>query len=76
MGKSSPSPFPVVPTDDATTILSLLAETMPDGQTFSAGHTTMQAGESVAATLDRADTLLYTAKRHGRDRIITDHHTR
>lgn len=68
--------LPRCTTDDATTILSLLAETMPDGQTFSAGHTTMQAGESVANTLDRADTLLYTAKRHGRDRIITDHHTR
>jgi diguanylate cyclase (GGDEF)-like protein/PAS domain S-box-containing protein len=57
---------------DAGTILALLARVVPDGQTFSAGYTLMQAGESVADAWDRADTLLYTAKRAGRDRAVTD----
>jgi PleD family two-component response regulator len=42
------------------------------GQTFSAGYTLMRAGESVADAWDRADTLLYSAKRAGRDRAVTD----
>ena len=41
-----------------------------------AGYTLMRAGESVADAWDRADTLLYTAKRRGRDRAITDDETR
>ena len=57
---------------DASTVLAALAEVMPDGLIFSAGHTTMTDGESVADTWDRADTLLYTAKHHGRDRTVTD----
>jgi diguanylate cyclase (GGDEF)-like protein len=57
---------------DASTVLAGLSEVMPHGLTFSAGHTTMADGESVADTWDRADTLLYTAKHRGRDRIITD----
>ena len=57
---------------DAGTVLGLLARVVPDEQTFSAGYTTMRGGESVADTWDRADTLLYAAKRQGRDRAITD----
>ena len=57
---------------DADAVLASLSGVMPEGLTFSAGHTTMADGESVADTWDRADTLLYTAKHHGRDRTVTD----
>jgi diguanylate cyclase (GGDEF)-like protein/PAS domain S-box-containing protein len=56
----------------ATKVLAALSEQMPAGLTFSAGHTTMNTGETVADTWDRADTLLYTAKRTGRARTLTD----
>lgn len=68
--------LPRCTTEDAATILGLLARVVPDGQTFSAGYTTMRVGESVADTWDRADTLLYTAKRRGRHRAITDDDSR
>jgi diguanylate cyclase (GGDEF)-like protein/PAS domain S-box-containing protein len=57
---------------DAARVLNLLAQLVPDGQSFSAGYTTMRAGESVADAVDRADALLYTAKRRGRRRAVTD----
>jgi diguanylate cyclase (GGDEF)-like protein/PAS domain S-box-containing protein len=60
---------------DAAVVLGLLARVVPDGQCFSAGYTTMRAGESVADAGDRADILLYTAKRQGRDRAVTDDDT-
>jgi len=63
-------------TGDAATILGLLAGVVPDGQTFSAGYTLMRVGESVADAWDRSDTLLYTAKRRGRHRAVTDDDTR
>ncbi len=68
--------LPRCTTGDAATILGLLAKVVPDGQTFSAGYTTMRAGESVADAWDRADTLLYTAKRRGRRIAVTDDDTR
>ncbi len=58
--------------NDAEAVLADLAALVPAEQTFSAGFTTLRAGESVADCWDRADTLLYRAKRRGRNRVITD----
>lgn len=57
-----------MPGVDSTTMSAVLAElsaVVPDGQSFSAGYTTLRAGESVDDCFDRADMLLYRAKRDG-----------
>lgn len=65
----------VMPGVNSTTmaaVLDELAAIVPDGQTFSAGHTTLRAGESVDDCFDRADMLLYQAKREGGARSYGD----
>lgn len=57
---------------DAQRILCHLASLLPNGQTFSAGHTTHRVGESLATCWDRADTHLYRAKGDGKNRVATD----
>ncbi len=49
--------------------LSLGSDLRP---TVSFGITEVAAGEPIASALARADTLLYVAKREGRDRIVCD----
>ena len=65
----------VMPGAGATTMSAVLAElsaVVPDGQNFSAGYTTLRAGESVDDCFDRADMLLYRAKRDGGARSYGD----
>ncbi len=64
--------LPHCPSMNAATILTDLAALVPHSQTFSAGHTTLRPNESVTDCWDRADDLLYTAKRAGRHRALTD----
>lgn len=64
-----------LPHADATAaadVLMRLAAVVPDGQTFCAGHTTLRDDETVSDCFDRADALLYRAKRAGAGRIIGD----
>ena len=56
----------------ARTVLRGVAELLPAGETLSGGVITLRDGESVSDGLDRADRLLYRAKREGRDRRVTD----
>ncbi|KQU57358.1 hypothetical protein ASG84_17475 [Rhodococcus sp. Leaf278] len=53
-------------------VLTELAAVVPDRQTFSAGHTTLRRGESVDDCFDRADMLLFQAKRDGGARSYSD----
>ncbi|MGV8871453.1 MAG: sensor domain-containing diguanylate cyclase [Rhodococcus sp. (in: high G+C Gram-positive bacteria)] len=53
-------------------VLDELAAVVPDRQTFSAGHTTLRSGESVDDCFDRADMLLFPAKRDGGARSYCD----
>lgn len=64
--------LPHCPSANAATILADLAALVPHSQTFSAGHTTLRPNESVTDCWDRADDLLYAAKRAGRHRALTD----
>ncbi|MBY4222313.1 sensor domain-containing diguanylate cyclase [Rhodococcus sp. 06-221-2] len=54
------------------TVLTELAAVVPDEQTFSAGYTTLRPGESLYDCFDRADLLLYRAKRDGGARSLGD----
>lgn len=56
----------------AAKVLYELALNVPDGQTFSAGFTEIRAGETLFDCFDRADMLLYRAKRDGGNRIYGD----
>jgi diguanylate cyclase len=40
--------------------------------TISIGVASMRAGDTVATLIERADTCLYAAKRHGRNRVISE----
>ncbi|WP_256986473.1 MULTISPECIES: GGDEF domain-containing protein [unclassified Rhodococcus (in: high G+C Gram-positive bacteria)] len=51
---------------------ALAAATTPSGVTFSAGYTLQRPNEGLRNTLDRADALMFQAKRAGRNRMITD----
>ncbi|GGG15600.1 hypothetical protein GCM10007304_32130 [Rhodococcoides trifolii] len=52
--------------------LAAVAASMPGWVTFSAGYSTTRPGESFWECFDRADMLLYRAKREGRGRALTD----
>ncbi|MGU3431893.1 diguanylate cyclase domain-containing protein [Actinomycetes bacterium M1A6_2h] len=52
--------------------LRAAAAAMPGWVTFSAGFSTTRPGESFWDCFDRADMLLYRAKREGRGRALTD----
>ncbi|MGV8875772.1 MAG: GGDEF domain-containing protein [Rhodococcus sp. (in: high G+C Gram-positive bacteria)] len=51
---------------------ALAAATVPSGVTFSAGYTLQRPSEGLRNTLDRADALMFQAKRAGRNRMVTD----
>lgn len=53
-------------------VLQRLAADTPEGLTFSAGYTVRAADEGLRGTLDRADALMFRAKRAGRNRMVTD----
>jgi diguanylate cyclase (GGDEF)-like protein len=56
--------------DHAEQILDRIRGSMPSGSTCSIGHTTWDGTEPLAASISRADTALYVAKRTGRDRVV------
>ncbi|WP_179275987.1 GGDEF domain-containing protein [Rhodococcus sp. 06-235-1A] len=51
---------------------ALAAATTNSGVTFSAGYTVQRPNEGLRNTLDRADALMFQAKRSGRNRMVTD----
>ncbi|WP_377451070.1 GGDEF domain-containing protein [Rhodococcoides fascians] len=51
---------------------ALAAATASSGVTFSAGYTLQRPDEGLRNTLDRADALMFQAKRAGRNRMVTD----
>jgi diguanylate cyclase (GGDEF)-like protein/PAS domain S-box-containing protein len=53
-------------------ILESISARTPSGLTFSAGYTTRRIGEGLRSTLERADALMFQAKRSGRNRMLTD----
>jgi diguanylate cyclase (GGDEF)-like protein len=55
--------------DGAAELLERLRESVPGGETCSAGVCAWNGKESAEALLDRADTALYEAKDAGRDRV-------
>lgn len=57
---------------DAAAVVRALARRVPEGQTLSAGVAVQRPGEPLEQCWDRADALLYRAKRAGRDRVVTD----
>jgi diguanylate cyclase (GGDEF)-like protein len=56
--------------DQAQVLLKRLCESLPRGQTCSAGVCRWDGAESAEELTARADTALYTAKEGGRDRIV------
>ncbi|MBO0678861.1 diguanylate cyclase [Mycolicibacterium sp. S2-37] len=57
------------PPEQASHVLTRLAQCMPHGQTCSIGYTTRRPAETLTETVVRADTALYQAKREGKNRI-------
>lgn len=66
--------FVVLLPDTSTTqcqaVLERLRKKVPFGQTCSAGLAIFKPGETADALIGRADDALYTAKHHGRDRVV------
>lgn len=58
--------------DRASKALETLAASTPAHLTFSAGYTMLRSGEGLRHALDRADLLMFQAKREGRNRMVTD----
>ncbi|MFI8565553.1 GGDEF domain-containing protein [Rhodococcus sp. NPDC078407] len=58
--------------DALRSLEALAAATAPSGVTFSAGYTLQRPNEGLRHTLDRADALMFRAKRDGRNRMVTD----
>jgi diguanylate cyclase (GGDEF)-like protein len=58
--------------EHAEQMLERLRETLPEGQTCSAGVSCWDGSESAEALTARADSALYAAKAAGRDRVIAD----
>lgn len=56
--------------DQAEVLLGRLCESLPEGQTCSAGVCRWDGAESAEELTARADTALYAAKAAGRDRIV------
>jgi diguanylate cyclase (GGDEF)-like protein len=58
--------------EETATLINGLRQVTPAGQTFSAGVAQWdRPREGSGALLNRADLALYSAKRHGRDRVVT-----
>jgi diguanylate cyclase (GGDEF)-like protein/PAS domain S-box-containing protein len=55
---------------DAGPLLDRLRQVVPDGQTCSIGYATLLPTESPTECLVRADSMLYRAKREGRNRVV------
>jgi two-component system cell cycle response regulator len=62
--------LPACPPRDTDALMRRLRESMPEGQTFSAGVAVWDGEESADELLARADRALYEAKAAGRDRFI------
>ncbi|MGZ8178296.1 sensor domain-containing diguanylate cyclase [Williamsia sp. SKLECPSW1] len=62
--------LPHTDADRTADVLRRLAAVVPEGQTFCAGHTTLRADESTAECFQRADALMYEAKRAGPGRVV------
>jgi diguanylate cyclase (GGDEF)-like protein len=58
--------------DDAVAAVERVRAATPHAQTCSAGVAAWDGGETAAALVDRADRLLYDAKRRGRDRTVAE----
>jgi diguanylate cyclase (GGDEF)-like protein len=56
--------------EHAKQILERIRSSVPSGGTCSIGHTMWDGTEPLAASIARADTALYVAKRNGRDRVV------
>ena len=61
--------MPETDLDEAEGILERLRESVPAGETCSAGVCVWNGSEGAESLLDRADTALYEAKDAGRDRV-------
>jgi diguanylate cyclase (GGDEF)-like protein len=61
--------MPETDLEGAAQLLERLRESVPGGETCSAGVCAWNRSESAEALLDRADTALYEAKTDGRDRV-------
>ncbi|MDV6305579.1 diguanylate cyclase [Rhodococcus cerastii] len=58
--------------DALRSLEALAAAIASSGVTFSAGYTLQRPDEGLRNTLDRADALMFQAKRAGRNRMVTD----
>jgi diguanylate cyclase (GGDEF)-like protein/PAS domain S-box-containing protein len=63
--------LPACPPEEATAAIERLRVVIPAAQTCSAGVAHWDGEESPEALTGRADLALYTAKRTGRDRVVT-----
>ncbi|MCZ4079941.1 sensor domain-containing diguanylate cyclase [Rhodococcus sp. H36-A4] len=64
--------LPGIDVMQARRILTDIAAVVPDGQQFSAGFTALQQRETLFDCFDRADVLLYRAKRDGGGRMYDE----
>ncbi len=62
--------LPETTLEESQRMLERLRESLPEGQTCSAGVCLWDGEESAESLTARADTALYAAKRAGRDRIV------
>ncbi|MGS0686109.1 PAS domain S-box protein [Nakamurella sp. GG22] len=56
---------------EAAAILDRVRLSVPSGLSCSIGHTTWVPGEALTSCIGRADSALYNAKKHGRNRVST-----
>lgn len=64
--------FPGQPASEAAEQVERLRRAMPERQSFSAGVAAWESGDTPSLLVNRADALLYRAKRGGRSRTTTE----